>query len=112
MGVDDELLRLFKGVHRFAWARNQILLAQVMPVVASLEAAGVPTLLLKGAALVADQRQDAGMRQMSDIDVLVPSDAVTAAIEVILDHGLTPSGGSTGVVRHRRAALHAELRLH
>ena len=33
LGSDDPLLRLFKGVHRFAWARNQILLAQVMPMI-------------------------------------------------------------------------------
>ena len=88
LGNDDPLLRLFKGVHRFAWARNQILLAQVMPIVAALQRAGLPTLLLKGAALLADQRQDAGMRQMSDIDVLVPPAAAAAAVEVILDHGL------------------------
>jgi hypothetical protein len=90
LGSDDELLELFKGVHRFVWARNQILLAQVMPIVGALEDAGLPTMLLKGAALVADQRQNAGMRQMSDIDVLVPTADAGAAIEVIVEHGLRP----------------------
>jgi hypothetical protein len=93
LGSDDELLKLFKGVHRFAWARNQILLSKVMPLVSALEDAGVPTLLLKGAALVADRRQDAGMRQMTDIDVLVPTAQTGAAIELITEHGLKPVEG-------------------
>ena len=90
LGSDDPLLTLFKGVHRFTWARNQVLLAQVMPIVAALEQAGTPTLLLKGAALVADRRQNAGIRQMTDIDVLVPTAAAAAAIELIVEHGLRP----------------------
>ena len=48
LGVNDELLALFKGVHRYTWARNQLLIAQALPVIAALEQAGVATLLLKG----------------------------------------------------------------
>ncbi len=90
--VDDELLGLFKGVHRYSWARNQMLLAPMMPIVDSLERAGLQTLLLKGAAFVADSRLDAGMRPMNDVDVLVPSSMVAEAIEVLLAEGLVPVG--------------------
>jgi Uncharacterised nucleotidyltransferase len=90
LGCDDELLELFKGVHRYTWARNHLLLAEAMPVVAALEQAGLPTLLLKGAALVADQRQNAGMRQLTDIDVLVPLSALAAACRLLVEHGMTP----------------------
>jgi hypothetical protein len=91
LGVDDDpLLELFKGVQRFAWARTQILLTQVMPVVAALEQRGLPTMLLKGAAMLVDGRRHAGMRHMGDVDVLVPTDAVGSAVEVILAHGLSP----------------------
>ena len=90
LGIDDPLLELFKGVHRHTWARNQLMFAQVMPVVAALGTAGVATLMLKGAALVADHRQDAGMRQMSDIDVLVPTPAAAAACHVLVDNGMRP----------------------
>ncbi|HTA96326.1 MAG TPA: nucleotidyltransferase family protein [Solirubrobacteraceae bacterium] len=92
LGVQDELLDLFKGVHRFSWARNQMLLAGMIPVVAELERAGIPTLLLKGAAFVADKRLDAGMRPMNDVDVLVPSDRTREAIECLRDLGLEPVG--------------------
>jgi Uncharacterised nucleotidyltransferase len=87
---DDPLLELFKGVQRFTWARTQILLARVMPIVADLERHGVPTMLLKGAAMLVDGRRHAGMRHMGDVDVLVPVDAIGAAVEVILAHGLHP----------------------
>jgi hypothetical protein len=93
LGVEDPLLELFKGVHRHTWARNQLMLAEVMPVVAALENAGIPTLLLKGAALVADERHNAGIRQMTDIDVLVPTSELAAACAVLVDHGMRPAGG-------------------
>jgi hypothetical protein len=92
LGVQDELLDLFKGVHRYSWARNQLLLAPMIPKVAALEQAGIPTLLLKGAAFVADTRLDAGMRPMNDIDVLVPTARTREAIDVLLDEGLDPVG--------------------
>jgi Uncharacterised nucleotidyltransferase len=92
LGVQDELLDLFKGVHRFSWARNQMLLAGMIPVVAELERSGIPTMLLKGAAFVADTRLDAGMRPMNDVDVLVPSGRVRETIERLHDLGLEPVG--------------------
>jgi hypothetical protein len=92
LGEEDELLNLFKGVQRYSWARTQLLLAPMMPIVRALEGAGIRTLLLKGAAFVADTRLDAGMRPMNDIDVLVPTAQARAAIDVLLENGLEPVG--------------------
>jgi Uncharacterised nucleotidyltransferase len=92
LGVEDELLALFKGVHRYNWARTQTLLAPMVPRVQALERAGIPTLLLKGAAFIADTRLDAGMRSMNDIDVLVPSARTADAVAVLLQEGLLPVG--------------------
>ena len=92
LGVEDELLALFKGVHRYNWARTQTLLAPMVPRVQALERAGIPTLLLKGAAFIADTRLDAGMRSMNDIDVLVPSERTADAVAVLLQEGLLPVG--------------------
>jgi Uncharacterised nucleotidyltransferase len=92
LGEDDELLGLFKGVHRYSWARTQLLLAPMMPIVQALEDAGIRTLLLKGAAFVADTRLDAGMRPMNDIDVLVPTAQTRQAIDLLLESGLEPVG--------------------
>ncbi len=93
LGVEDELLGLFKGVHRYSWAKNQMLMAPMVPIVQALEDAGIPTLLLKGAAFVADARLDAGMRPMNDVDVLVPTARTGEAIDVLLASGLAPVGG-------------------
>jgi len=90
LGVDDELFGLFKGVHRYVWAQNQLLLGRMMPFVAALEDAGIPTLLLKGTGLVAGSDLDAGMRPMKDFDVLIPTGQARAAIEVPLSLGLEP----------------------
>src|SRR5271163_2990986 len=36
LGEEDELLNLFKGVQRYSWARTQLLLAPMMPIVRAL----------------------------------------------------------------------------
>ncbi len=92
LGVEDELLDLFKGVHRYGWARTQMLLAPMTAAVQALEDVGIPTLLLKGAAFVSDRRLDAGMRPMNDVDVLVPTAQTRAAIDVLAEMGLEPVG--------------------
>src|SRR5438094_878124 len=50
-GIDDPLLGLFKGIHRYNWARNQALLEAFVPALRQLHDAGIPLALLKGAAL-------------------------------------------------------------
>jgi hypothetical protein len=90
LGVDDELLGLFKGVHRYIWAQNQLLLNRMKPFLEALDEAGIPTLVLKGAGMVAGSRLDAGMRPMKDLDVLVPTGQTEAAVDVLVRGGLTP----------------------
>ncbi len=90
LGVDDELLGLFRGVHRYIWAQNQLLLNRMKPFLEALEEAGIPTLVLKGAGMVAGSRLDAGMRPMKDLDVLVPTGQTKAAVDVLVRRGLVP----------------------
>jgi hypothetical protein len=92
LGVEDELFGMFKGVHRYMWARGQSLLAPMLPIVEALERADIPTMLLKGGAFIADGRLDAGIRALNDLDVLVPTARRGAAIEVLLEAGLQPVG--------------------
>lgn len=90
LGSDDELLGLFRGVHRYIWAQNQLLLNRMKPFLEALEQAAIPTLVLKGAGMVAGSRLDAGMRPMKDLDVLVPTGHTEAAVEVLARGGLAP----------------------
>jgi hypothetical protein len=93
LGVEDELMPVFKGVHRHAWAQNQLLVAAMMPVVAELERRGIATLLLKGAAVLAAAQRDQGFRRLADVDVLVPVALRRAAIDALLEIGLEPHLG-------------------
>jgi len=105
LGVDDELFGLFKGVHRYGWARTQMLLAPLLPVLADLHRSSLPTMVLKGAAMLADQRLDGGLRTMNDVDVLVPEDRRREAVETLLSHGMVPVDGAPAwyVVDHAPA---------
>jgi hypothetical protein len=71
-----------KGVYRHVWVRNQRLMRFGAEVIRDLESAGIPTLVLKGAALNAVEG-DLGLRLMADFDLLVPRDAAVRAIEVV-----------------------------
>jgi hypothetical protein len=92
LGTDDPLLGLFKGVHRHAWARNQLLLAEILPVIATDKAAGVPTMLLKGGALLADERHFRGGTRIS----MPPASHLPLR--------------RLGLRRHARRAIHAPRR--
>lgn len=84
---DLEWLQRF---HRGAWHRNQQLIAAVRPVIASLQAAGIQPVLMKGAALASTVYADLGARPMADIDLLVPHRQALAAGRVLDEHGLRP----------------------
>ena len=69
---EDEVLAECRGYYRYHWARSQQQLRQAAGWVADWQARGVPVLVLKGAALAAGTYGDAGVRPMSDVDLLVP----------------------------------------
>jgi LPS sulfotransferase NodH len=101
--LDEGSRRLFPLVHRnlrragvttsldpmmwSAWVeasgRNQMLFRVLEQVLAALDDVGVPTLVLKGAALTALHYRDRGARPMADLDVMVPREFVARAIEVL-----------------------------
>jgi Uncharacterised nucleotidyltransferase len=66
-----ELPRL-AGVLRHAWADNLSRRHKLAPVLAELDRAGIPHLLLKGAPLAFAIYPNPGARPMDDVDVLVP----------------------------------------
>jgi hypothetical protein len=94
LGIDDEHLASLDDAQRVAWASNQLLLHRTLPVVAELERAGIPTVLLKGAAFLAGPGAYPGTRTMGDVDVLIPTEARGAAIDVLLEQGLVAAGGA------------------
>src|SRR4051812_21498162 len=83
LSLQDPELGRIRGVYRFTWSRNQLLLHLGGIALRDLRQAGIETIVLKGAALSVSQYRDLGVRQMGDFDVLVPRRRVTEAIDAL-----------------------------
>jgi hypothetical protein len=105
LGSSDVLLGRMKGTYRHTWCRNQWQLDRAVEILGLLGAAGIPTLVLKGLALIAAYYRDFGTRPMADIDVLVPEAQADPAHRLLLAAGWTWSARKT--FAERRAAAHS-----
>lgn len=116
-GVVHPLLSPLRAQYRHHWANAHAGLHRTAEVVAALEAAGIPALVLKGLPLAFSVYPDPGTRPMGDVDLLVPAALAEAAIERL--HALggvrkgakSPqiSGWSPGSVLRLQHAAHFEL---
>ena len=82
-GVKDPLMERLKGVYRYFLYKNEILMHRVGTLLATFEAAGITTLVLKGAALIQLYYRESGLRPMLDADVLVQAHQAEQAMEVL-----------------------------
>lgn len=92
LGFRDPVLPRLKGVRRFHWSKNQILLSGGRSALATLETAGIPAMVLKGAGMIASWYRDQSLRPLSDFDVLVPTKDARAAVECLARAGWRPGG--------------------
>lgn len=90
LGSEDPWMGRLKGMYRRSWFLNQSLFNRAAGVVGRLEAAGIPTLLLKGAGLSLAHYRDMGARPMEDVDVAVPFGRAREAIDELRAAGLRP----------------------
>ena len=79
-----------RGIHRLAWSRNQWLFHHVRPLAEELTDAGIPVMLLKGAALTLRVYPDLGARPMQDVDLMVPSGRAAEAFSLLERRGWRP----------------------
>ena len=77
------------GDHEAASMRNLVNLGELRRLTGALEAAGIPTIALKGAALLDRVYDDVGLRPMVDLDLLVRANDIARAEEVVLGFGYT-----------------------
>ena len=89
-GIEDPLADRFRGIRRYFWVRNLKAMAFAKRVFAALDNAGVPFIVLKGAALVACYFTSRSLRPMDDIDILVREDRLADAIAVLTAMNLHP----------------------
>jgi hypothetical protein len=78
-GLGDPVLERLETRYRAARERNEARLRQLVQILDAFRAAGIPTLVLKGAALLASAYADLALRPMSDVDLLVPLERVADA---------------------------------
>jgi hypothetical protein len=86
-----EVRALAKGTYRRTWYHNQLLLAEGGKVASLLGAAGIPVMIIKGAALSLDDYRDLGARPMEDIDLAVPLEFARRAVELMVAEGWAAS---------------------
>lgn len=84
---DTEVAGRLKGLYRRAWSQNQLIFERAGEGISALEAAGIQTLVTKGASLAVLSYRDVGVRPMDDADVLVPIERTREAIEVLTSAG-------------------------
>jgi hypothetical protein len=88
----DPILGRMRGVYRRTWVMNELRLAECTRAVAALDAAGIPSVLLKGAAMIVRWIGDPGLRWMGDLDVLVKRAQARGAIALLAAEGWHPVG--------------------
>lgn len=103
-GADEPLMPRLKGIYRYWWCSNQRLFHRAAGALHALEEAGIPTLVLKGAAASVAYYRDRGARPMGDIDVLVPHDQARAAIARLGAVGWKPARPRVGdLIRYQHS---------
>jgi len=89
---DDPALGVLRGAYRQSWYRNQLVFRTGAQLLELLYAAGIPTLVFKGAALAVAHYHDVGARPMQDIDILVPPQLARRALTAVERAGWRPVG--------------------
>ena len=120
---DDALSRQVQNVLRFTWLRSQILISAAGSALAELAEAGVPTMLIKGGAVLHHNGWHIADRPMEDIDIVVPSNHLRPAVAAMERAGFNNAFAATAASRPERVRshlhaiafegpLHAEVDLH
>ncbi len=85
--MEPAVRALFVEARRDAWASNLRLLDAARPALESLAAAGIRTMLLKGAVLAHPIYTEPGLRPIGDVDVLVEPVHIREATRIVEELG-------------------------
>lgn len=87
---DAEVAGRLKGLYRRSWSHNQLIFKRAAEAIEVLGAAGIETMVTKGASLAILSYGDVGVRPMDDVDVLVPISRTEDAIAALSTAGWSP----------------------
>jgi hypothetical protein len=104
--VDVDAANYLAAFHEYNRARNSALLTQFHECIGALNAVGIEPMPLKGAAyLAANLYADPGARFLTDLDLLVPAEAVPVAVSAMQAIGFAAQpGGRTDFASHHHVA--------
>ena len=105
LGVEVELPASYRKAYLETWSRNRLILLRAQAVADYLAHRSVPTLLLKSTALMLRYGAPAGMRYMSDIDLMVEPENFPQAISLLQKDGWRASASET--VQHDLSNHHS-----
>lgn len=91
--LDPDLAQALSKAYIHNRARAVILLSEAARICTAFEQQDIPCIPLKGAALAEDLYGDPAMRPMTDVDILVPKSALSAAREIMLGFGYEEETG-------------------
>lgn len=91
-GIDDPDIERIKGASKHTWIRNVMRGRVLSRVVGMLASRGIPTVLLKGAALFTRYPDLAKFRGTGDFDLLVPRSDARRVIEILSEAGFAAKG--------------------
>jgi len=95
LGETDPLMARLKGVYRRSWVETHRLLQRGESVVAALSQAGIPVMMLKGAAMLLAYYPSHAQRPMGDLDLAVPIAHAPRAIAALRALGWQPTSGES-----------------
>ncbi|WP_404310708.1 nucleotidyltransferase family protein [Neorhodopirellula lusitana] len=91
--LDDPWMPKLRALHRYHWAKVKTKQQCLVKVIDCFDSAGIPTLVLKGHALLASgYYADAGERPLNDLDVMIRPQDVAAASDLLSDLKWTQVG--------------------
>lgn len=99
------------GLQRMLWTKARMALREVQPPLAQMAGAGIPVMLLKGAARLAVNPEDQKSRISHDTDILVAPDQFPTALGILTAHGWQASTGESALCLTARLATTRSVNL-
>jgi len=88
--AETVFLDMFRGAYRQTHYQNKLAFHRGLALLKTLNAVGIDTLILKGAAMIAFYYREAGVRPISDFDVLIRPEQAQLATTLLLRNGWIP----------------------
>lgn len=87
LGIRDDFTERIKGVHKSAWAKNQLFLHAAKEIAEICRQEGIPVLMLKGIPLLLEVYRDSGSRSLGDADILIHPEDGKRLTDILLARG-------------------------